>query len=321
MPEKVVIATKEVKDGKVKDGKEKTPSQLKLPTYMMNFPFSMSTDNPNNIFMTRDKMPPLDRDKAYGQFIKVFNFIASQSIVYLLPTAEEFQDLPYVANIGIYLPSDDKQIFVLANFTSPPRQGEEMIADTFFKLMRYKTIKCPFKWEGEADLKWVGGNNYIGAYGMRTEIDALKWFEQEFGINIVKLHITSEEQYHLDCSIFPLNLQKTFVFVDNYTKEEIKAIEKVTEIIPVPKEIYKSDPTNCVLFYNMVLCSSALNELKRTDKEYPLELAKQHFLEVQTSQNGLELVQFNVSEFAKSGAALSCQVLNLNFESYKIPLS
>jgi N-dimethylarginine dimethylaminohydrolase len=318
MPVKVsTIIDKKV----IKDGEEKTPSQLKIPSYMMNFPFSMSTDNPNNIFMQRDKMSPLDKDKAYGQFMKVYNFMASQGLVYILPTAEEFQDLPYIANIGMYLPSDEKQIFVLSNFTSPPRQGEENIADAMFRLMRYRTVRCPFKWEGEADLKWLHNDVYIGGYGMRTQIEALQWFEQEFGVNIIKVHITSEEQYHLDCSIFPLNSKKTFVFVDNYKPEEIKQIEKYTEIIPVPKDIYKSDPTNCVLFYNMLLCSNGLNELKRTDPTYQLELRKIHFLEEQTSKNGLELVTFNVSEFAKSGAALSCQVLNLNFESYKIPLA
>lgn len=317
---KLSINTNSIDKKVIKDGDEKTPSQLKIPSYMMNFPFTISTDNPNNIFMTKEKLPPLDRDKAYGQFIKVFNFVASQSVVYLLPSAEEFQDLPYIANIGMYLPSDEKQIFVLANFTSPPRQGEENIADTMFRLMRYKTVRCPFKWEGEADLKWVGGNNYIGAYGMRTQIEALKWFEETFGINIVKLHVTNEEQYHLDCSVFPVTSEKTFLYVDHYTKEEIKQVEKITEIIEVPKDIYKSDPTNCVRMYNMILCSNSINELKKTDKEYQLELRKLQFLERETAKNGLELVTFNVSEFAKSGAALSCQVLNLNFESYKIPL-
>jgi N-dimethylarginine dimethylaminohydrolase len=317
--EKIKINTGIV-DRKVKDGEEKTPSQLKIPSYMMNFPFSLSTDNPNNIFMTRDKMPPLDKDKAFGQFMKVFNFMASQGLVYLLPTAAEFQDLPYVANIGMYLPHDDKQIFVLSNFTSEPRQGEEDIANVMFKLMRYTTIKCPFKWEGEAELKWLHDNVYIGGYGIRSQKEAYDWFEKEFNMKIIKVNVTSEEQYHLDCSIFPINSKKTFVFVDNYTKDEIKEIEKETEIISVPKDLYKGDPTNCVLFYNMLLCSNGINELKRNDKDYQLELSKIHFLETQCSLNGLELVTFNVSEFAKSGAALSCQVLNLNYESYKIPL-
>ena len=52
--------------------------------------------------------------------------------------------------------------------------------------------------------------------------------------------------------------------------------------------------------------------------EYDMKL---HFLEQLTADNGLELVTFNLSEFAKAGAALSCCVMNLNGQSYKVPLS
>ena len=303
----------------VKDGNERTPSQLKIPAYLVNFPFSMSIDNPNNVFMKKNK-EPLDKDRAYGQFMQLYNFLASQGLVMVLPTTEEFQDLPYVANIGMYLPHDDKQTFVLSNFTSPPRQGEEDIADAFFRLMRYETIRCPYKWEGEAELKWLHDNVYIGGYGMRSDIRAFHWFEKQFRMKVIKVKMTSEEQYHLDCSVFPLSTKKTLLFVDNYTKEEIKEIEKETEIIPVPKEIYCMDPTNVVLFYNMLLTTNSITEMKKTDEEYFPELAKLQFLERVCAENGLDLVTFNLSEFGKAGASLSCQVLNLNFHSYKIPL-
>lgn len=303
----------------IKDGNEKTPSQLKIPAYLMNFPFSMSIDNPNNVFMKRNK-EPLDKDKAFGQFMQLYNYIASQALVYVLPTAAEFQDLPYVANIGMYLPHDNNQIFVLSNFSSPPRQGEEDIADALFRLMRYETIRCPYKWEGEAELKWLHDNVYIGGYGIRSDYEAFTWFEDTFNMKVVKIKITSEEQYHLDCSIFPLTTQKTLVFTENYTKAEIKEIEAVTEIIPVPIEAYKSDPTNAVIMYNQLLVSNCLHELKKKDPEYVPERAKIQFLERVCADNGLGLVTFNLSEFAKAGAALSCQVCNLNFYSYRIPL-
>ena len=98
-------------------------------------------------------------------------------------------------------------------------------------------------------------------------------------MKVIKVKMTSEEQYHLDCSVFPLSTKKTLLFVDNYTKEEIKEIEKETEIIPVPKEIYCMDPTNVVLFYNMLLTTNSITEMKKTDEEYFPELAKLQFLE------------------------------------------
>jgi N-dimethylarginine dimethylaminohydrolase len=301
------------------DGNEWTPSQLKIPTYLMNFPFSMRTDVPNNVFM-KENRAPLDKDRAYAQWLKLYQFIASQAFVQNLPSKRNFQDLPYVANIAMYLPHDDKQIMILSNYTSEPRIGEELVAKELFEMMDYHTVKSPFKFEGEAEMKYLNGNNYIVGHGMRTELKFCDWVEKEFGCNIIRVHMTSEEQYHLDCSIFPLTPEKTLVFVKNFNRDEIKAIEKYTEIIPVPENIYDSDPTNCVRMYNMVLGTNQLNGLKRTDRMYMIELHKVQFLENICAANGLELVTFNMSEFEKAGAALSCNVLNLNFYSYKIPI-
>ena len=303
---------------KTKNGEEKTPSQLKIPSYMMNFPFSMSNAVPNNIFMKKDTKP-FNKDRCFGQWMQLYNFMASQSLVYILPTTEEYQDLPWVANAGLYIPHTKDQTMVVANFTSPPRQGEEDVTIPFYKLLRYNVVQCPHKWEGEADLKWCGGKNWIGGIGMRSTSEAFNWFEKEFDMNIVQVKITREEQYHLDCSVFPLNSQKTLICANNYTSKEIKVLEKITEIIPVPPKVYDMDTTNCVLFYNMVLCNCAINEHKKGDEEYDKELCKIQFLEKVCADNALELVTFNLSEFHASGAALSCSVQNLNFQSYLIP--
>jgi N-dimethylarginine dimethylaminohydrolase len=138
-----------------------TPSQLKVPSYVLNFPFSLSTENPNNIWM--EELSPEDlkinKPKAYKQFMDLYNFIAGGSLVYLLPSYGDYQDQVYVANVGMQLPHiKDDNIVLLSNFTSEPRQGEELVAKPFFNLMSYTTHLCPFKWEGEADLKYIGGN-------------------------------------------------------------------------------------------------------------------------------------------------------------------
>ena len=329
MPEKQKLDTGDVTeadkvaDVEMEDGNEWTLSQLKIPTYLMNFPFSLRIDNPNNVFMKENKAP-LDKDRAYAQWLKLYNFVASQAMVQNLPSKFNYGDLPYVANIGMYLPHDNKQIFVLANFTSPPRQGEDDVAKVLFEQMDYKVIKSKYKWEGEADLKFIGGSDgktYIGGWGMRSQKETFEWFEKEFDMNIIKVRIASDFHYHLDCSVFPLTLEKTMVMVKNYNKDEIKAIEKHTEIIPIPEELYDSDPTNCVRMYNIILCSNFLSGMKKTDKEFMTELKKIQFLEKVCAENGMELVTFNISEFSKSGAALSCQILNMNFRSYFIPIT
>ena len=56
---------------------KETPSQLPLQSYLMNFPFSLSTSNPNNVWMQElsDKELQLNRPKAYKQFMDLYNFM------------------------------------------------------------------------------------------------------------------------------------------------------------------------------------------------------------------------------------------------------
>ena len=94
---------------------------------------------------------------------------------------------------------------ILSNFTSDPRKGEELVGEKYFNQMGYKTAISPHKWEGEADLKYLYGNKYIGGYGIRSDIKAYEWMEEQYGMDILKLEMVDEYLYHLDCSIFALN--------------------------------------------------------------------------------------------------------------------
>ncbi len=99
---------------------KETPSQLSVPSYVLNFPFTLSTENPNNVWM--NELSPEDlkvnKPKAYKQFMDLYNFMAGGSLVYLLPSAGNFQDQVYVANVGIYLPHlKDKNEIILSDTT------------------------------------------------------------------------------------------------------------------------------------------------------------------------------------------------------------
>ena len=121
---------------------KETPSQLRFPAYLMNFPFSLDTSNPNNVWMKEldPKELEVNKEKAYLQFMDLYNFMAGSALVYLLPSYGDYQDQVYVANLGVYLPNiTDSNNVVLSNFTSKPRQGEEKAGKPFFKLMNYET--------------------------------------------------------------------------------------------------------------------------------------------------------------------------------------
>ena len=180
---------------------KQTPSQLPMQSFVMNFPFTFSTNNPNNIWMnemSEDELQ-INRPKAYKQFMDLYNFMAGQSLVHLLPSEGNFQDQVYVANLGIQLPHiKDENHIVLSNYTSEPRQGEEFVGKKFFDQMGYQSERSPFKWEGEADLKYLYDNVYIGGYGMRSDIKTYEWMESKYDMKIIKVEMLDEYMYHLD---------------------------------------------------------------------------------------------------------------------------
>ena len=295
---------------------KETPSQLPIPAFVMNFPFTLDTSNPNNIWMKEMEAKDLKINKgnAYRQFLDLYQFIAGNSLVNILPTYGEYQDLVYVANMGIYLPHiKDSNNIILSNFTSEPRQGEEKVGKPFFDLMGYQTHMCPFKFEGEADLKYLHDNVYIGGYGQRSDIQAFEWMEKEFDMNIIKIEMVDEYLYHLDCSIFPLTKEKTLICTELYTPKELAHISQYTNIIDISVDDTYNGIANSARLGNMILCASNISELTRADENYEAEKHKINSLEKICFNEGLEPVFFNISEFMKSGAMLSCMLMHLNY--------
>ena len=295
---------------------KETPSQLSIPSYVLNFPFSLSTENPNNIWMKELNQEDLqiNRPKAYKQYMDLYNFMAGSALVYLLPSqGNDLQDQVYVANLGIQLSHiKDENVILLSNFTSEPRQGEEWVGKSFFESMNYNTYISPRKWEGEADLKYLRDNVYIGGYGIRSEIETYEWMQEQFNMDIVKLQMVDEYLYHLDCSIFPINNFETMICTELYDPSEIKILSEYTDIIDISVDDAYSGITNSVRMGNMILCASNISELKKTHEYYDHEKNKINTLEKICSDRGMEPVIFNLSEYMKSGAMLSCCVMHLN---------
>lgn len=294
---------------------KETPSQLHLQSYVMNFPFSLATNNPNNVWMQElsNEELQINRPKAYKQFMDLYNFMSGQSLVYLLPSEGNFQDQVYVANLGLQLPHiKDENHILLSNYTSNPRKGEELVGEKFFQQMGYKTHISPYAWEGEADIKHLYDNVYVGGYGIRSDIRTYNWMEENFDMDIIKVEMVDEYLYHLDCSIFPLNEHKTLVCTELFNPEELAKIENHTEIIDVDIDDALGGMTNSVRMGNMILCASNIAELKKSDELYAGEKHKIESLEKICSDEGMEPVIFNLSEYMKSGAMLSCMVMHLN---------
>ena len=178
----------------------------------------------------------------------------------------------------------------------------------------------PTKFEGEAELKHLYDNVYVGGYGIRSENETYDWMERNFDMRIVRLRLTDPYLYHLDCLVFPITPENTLVCNELLEQEEISALEKVTNVIPVSADECYSGICNSVRMPSTVLNSSHLQDLKAGTEDYEREVQKNRKLEDIAANLALEVSYFNLSEYHKSGALLSCMVMHLNRRSYKIAL-
>jgi N-dimethylarginine dimethylaminohydrolase len=301
------------------------PTGLDKPAYLMNVPFSIAADVPNNVWMEELDAPArrVDVKKAIHQFLQLYHFIAAEAVVYLLPTPKipGLQDLVYCANMGVVLEHlPGKNTLVLSNFTTEVRAPESAIGRAFFGEMGYEVITPPHHFEGEAELKHLHGNVYAGGYGIRSERAALAWMEERFDMRIIALEETDPHLYHLDCTVFPLTREDTLVCTAMYTAAEVAALEQVTNVIDVSVDDCWSGVCNSVRLGNSLLNASHIFELQAGTEDYGYEIAKNRTLEDIATRFGFEVSFFNLSEFLKSGALLSCMAMHLNRKSYDLVL-
>src|SRR6266540_4028246 len=160
-------------------------------------------------------------------------------------------------------------------------------------------------------------NVYAGGYGIRSEREAYEWMENHLDIRVVKLRETEPYLYHLDCTVFPLTRESTLVCTELYTEQEVRELERYTNIIDAPLDDCFSGVCNSVRLSNTLLNASHITELRAGTEEYAYELAKNRRLEDIAASLGFELTFFNLSEYLKGGALLSCAVMHLNRYSYE----
>ena len=294
--------------------------QLTFPVLLMNLPLSLSAQIPNNAYM--EDMRPSDReiclDRAIEQFLSLYRHIAQCALVYLLPSTPGFQDQPYVSNLGLVLPHCEEDTVIISRFRSAPRIGEDRIGADFFKLMNFAVVQPPatfegepLYFEGEADLKYIKGNLYIGAHGMRTSRNALTWAAERFEMEIIPFRITNRYLYHLDCCFLRIARQAVMLCTALADRMCVRAIEQHCEIIDVSVAHARAGITNSLLLPGEVLCDSPIAELRKESPSYPIEKSKIERLETICSRFGRTLRVFCMSEFYKSGALLSCLILHI----------
>jgi len=293
-------------------------SMAAMPAYLMNVPLSLNFDQPNNATMRSlsAEERKLNLEKAMLQFQELYSFVAQRGLVYLLPSKQGLQDQTYVSNVAAFLPHLNVPTAVLSNFRSDPRIGEEKVARPYLQSLGFEVVQAPEFFEGEADLKFLNGSTYVGAHGMRTSNEALSWMKQRFEMNIIPIRIKDPFAYHLDCVLFPLDHENTLVCTQLLTKDEIIEVSEHTNIIDVTYGAVMAMATNCLRIGYDLAAQTNISLYCEQDEMYHWEKDKISCLEQVCANHGLDLQLFDLTEFRKSGAALSCFIMKLNTASF-----
>jgi arginine dihydrolase len=255
------------------------------PKLLLSDPSTVSAKEPNNPWMTGEKF---NLSVAWSQWEHLYEELAKEATLYLLPAEGEYQDRTYVSNVGAILTS---RIALVSNFTSRPRQGEEIMARKFLSALGYKVHQPRRKWEGEADLKRIKDNLFFAGWGIRSEAMAYVWMEKEFGIKTIPILMDDPKLYHLDCVLFPLPNSKILTHPN--------ILPNAMNPILIPEQYRYDSWTNSLIlgkkwfFY--------------TDGGVKSRAALERIIQVE----GYEPVFIDLSEFEKSGAGLSCFVMHL----------
>lgn len=302
-----------ISDGSSFKWMPKTPSQYPQPVFVMCPPAFVDNKIKNNKTMEELAEQEINRPKFLAQWYNLYNVLAANSLTYLLPPIKGLQDQTYV-NCFAYLPHlKSRNVIVLSNFTAEGREGEEWVAAALLRELGYEIIKCPFRFEGEPELKYLRDNIYIGGYGFRSDIRAHRWLEEKFGCKILYIKETDEVLYHLDCSVLPLNEYSVMMCTDIMERAQVKEVEKYAQIYPISKEIAYCGAANSLKVLDCIYNSSNIEYLHKSDEDFESQKAKNERLEQICEQLGFEITYFDLSECEASGAKLSCFCSHLNY--------
>ncbi len=303
-------------------------SRIEIPAFLLNAPLSLSTDVPNNVWMMEQtaEQRRVDKHKALRQFHALYAFVSKYALTYLLPSRPGLQDQTFVSNLGVVLPHLERSTAVISRFRSEPRVGEAEVGIKFFRLMNFsvhtppeylsassETIDGKIYFEGEADLKCLRENIYIGGYGIRTSRSALRWFSTQFDMKIIPFRMTDDRLFHLDACLLLVSPDAVVVCTEIADKETVREIENCAQIIDVSREEAHTGVTNCLILGNEMLYASDIDVLPKADEDYAGEVMLNAKIEAICNQLQMEPRRFDLSEFYKSGGGLACMIMHLNY--------
>ena len=235
----------------------------------------------------------VDLDLAKKQWNNLKESIESAgATVEVVPPNEQLPDLVFTANSGIINGKD----VLIANFKYEERRREEEVFANWFKENGYNVARIPseYKFEGRGDA-FVYGEYLVGAYGIRSDKEALLYIAEKFDLEPVIVELAQEKFYHLDTCFQQFPTGDAIFYPEAFRDSSLSEFESLFNLIPVSEHDANQLACNAVVINNTVIFPSENIEAIKTVEGL-----------------GLNSAVADVSEFLKSGGACQCLVIALN---------
>jgi len=236
------------------------------------------------------------RDRAVGQWQKLFHILKEQAIVELVKPQIGWPDMVFTANAGLVLGDN----VVLSRFLHKERQGEEPFFKQWFEENGYTVHELPkdlpFEGAGDALLDREGRWLWAG-YGFRSELDSHPYLAKWLDIEVLSLRLIDERFYHLDTCFCPLANGYLLYYpgaFDSYSNRLIEMRVAPEKQIAIAEADAVNFACNAVNVESIVIMNKASDALK-----------------TRLAALGFQVIETPLTEFLKAGGAAKCLTLRV----------
>lgn len=201
---------------------------------------------------------------------------------------QRYPDMVYTANYAVV---QDKKV-VIANFKYPQRQGESILADSYFRKLNYEVFHLPEEilFEGEGDFLRSGNRWFLG-YGKRSMKEAAPQLEKILEREVIPLELVDPYFYHLDTCFAPLSADTILINPASFTAEGLSTIEKYfTNIITTEPSDNKVMACNLICVNKSIVTGQGIGDL----------------LKASLSKAGYTVKEVPMSQYIKGGGSVKC---------------
>jgi N-dimethylarginine dimethylaminohydrolase len=230
-----------------------------------------------------------------------------QNLNYVIQKKTNIPDITFTANMGLSLPRLPVPIIIVSSMKYPQRQNERVYIEEILADCRIKTIRFPEEavFEGQAEAKWFDqGQLLVVGYGhrateksVRTLRSLLKSVYEGYGVEpprIVSFHLQNPHFYHLDLALLEIGQLECIVQKEAFTPSDLLRLKSELRVSVIDSPDY--------------FC---LNSFIEGDSLLTHELSDPAIRTKLEALTGKTVVEFDTSEFEKSGGSVRCLVFDV----------